>query len=166
VRPVAPIGRLGARLFVLAIPPVFWLGASIVARAFTPRVASSGTRLLTDLRSRRIAMRLLARWCVLSFPALFPQRGVLLLLRVDELLARIAVLAAGTPIAAAFVLINPIPLFLTLLLAKRLTATAIVTSNSGSLLRVPQLAARKPFHFRVRVFFPDALKRRQQFFPL
>jgi hypothetical protein len=111
-------------------------------------------------------MRLLARWCVLSFPALLPQRGVLLLLRVDELLARIAVLAAGAPIAAAFVLISPIPLFLIPLPAKRLAAAAIVVSNSRSLLRVPQLAARKPFHFRVGVFFPNALKRRQQFFAL
>jgi hypothetical protein len=90
--PFAPVARLGARTF---------------ARAITPAVTSSGTRLPTDIGSLRIAMRLRARGSVFSLPAFLPQRGVLLLFRVDELLAGIAMLASGAPIATALLLIRP-----------------------------------------------------------
>jgi hypothetical protein len=51
-------------------------------------------------------------------------------------------------------------------LAIRPAAAAIVVSNPSGLRRVPQFSARKPLHFRVRVFLLDALKRRQQFLAL
>jgi hypothetical protein len=94
-------------------------------------------------------MRLCGRGRVFSFPALLPQRGVLLLLRVNELLARIAMLAAGTPVAAALLLLRratvwlgswsvvPIPVVLGSLLAKGPAAATSVLSNPCSLRRLP-----------------------------
>jgi hypothetical protein len=147
-------------------PWAFWFRAAIRRRPIAPVVASSGTRFPADLRPWRIAVRLLARWRVLPFPAVFSQSGVLLLLRVDELLARVAVIAAGAPIAAAAVPIRPLASFLALLPGKGLARAGIVVSKPRRLLGVPQLAARKPFHYRVGVFFPDAVERRQQFLAL
>jgi hypothetical protein len=112
--------------------PVDRLGAWISARAFAPVIASSGTRFPTDFRPRRIARRRGARGSVFSLPALLPQRGVLLLLRVNELLAGIAMLATGTPIAPALLLIRP-ALWLGSLLARRPAVAAIVVSNPGGL---------------------------------
>jgi hypothetical protein len=77
-------------------------------------------------------MRLGVGGNVFSLPALLPQRGVLLLLRVDELLAGIAMLATGTPIATALLLIRP-ALWFGSLLAKRPATAAIVVSNPGGL---------------------------------
>jgi hypothetical protein len=77
-------------------------------------------------------MRLRARGSVFSVPALLPNRGVLLLLRVDELLAGIAMLATGTPIATAFLLIRPALRFVSLLV-KGPAVAAIVVSNPGGL---------------------------------
>ena len=82
-------------------------------------------------------------------------------------------LAAGTPIAATLLLIGltlwlrsptvaAIPPVIAPLLANRPAVAAIVVPDARRLRRVPQLAACEPFHFRVGVFFPDALERRQQ----
>jgi len=111
-------------------------------------------------------MRLRAGGSVFSLPAFLPQRGVLLLFRVDELLAGIAMLASGAPIATALLLIRPALAAFPPLLANRPAAAGIVVSNPSGLRRVPQFSAREPLHFRVRVFLLDALKRRQQFLAL
>src|SRR6185503_9032214 len=84
-----------------------------------------------------------ARRRILPLPTLLPHRRVALPFGVDELLARVAMVAARPPIAAPRV-----PAFVGI--ARRFR-------------RFPQLSAREVFHLRVGMFLFDALERRQQF---
>jgi hypothetical protein len=136
------------------------------------------------LLARAIA-RPISRRPVLVLPAILPERGVLLLLLIDELLPGIAVFAARTPIPAALLrdgrrivaagtvarriacsLPIAVPRLACARVAERFPAAPIIRPNTRGLGRLPQLAAREPLHLRVRMLFADPLERRQQLFAL
>ena len=121
-----------------------WFGIFVWAwlsiRTARPRWLSRFFRLLS-------AHPWLAWRGVFPLPPLPANPRVALLLGVDELLSRIAMFSPWPPIPVAALL-------------------TIDSCAPGFLLRLPEFAAREPFHLRVGMLLFDPLKGRQQLFTI